>query len=126
MSLSLSTVMINTEDTARLVDFYRQALGEPRFEGNGYTGWLAGAGFLMIGPHSEVKGTNEMPGRIMVNFETPDVAAEFERLRGIGAQVIAEPYQPGDDAGDMWLATLADPDGNYFQIASPMGDPAAM
>src|SRR5512132_492215 len=30
----------------------------------------------MIGPHSEVKGRNEMPGRIIVNFETPNVRGE--------------------------------------------------
>ncbi|HVE63417.1 MAG TPA: VOC family protein [Mycobacteriales bacterium] len=119
MALNLNTVMINTEDTARLAAFYRKALGEPGFEDHGYTGWKAGAAYLMVGPHSDVKGSNEMPGRIMANFETDDVPGEFERLKGIGARVIAEPYQPG--AGDgMWLATLADPDGNYFQLASPM------
>jgi hypothetical protein len=31
-----------------------------------------------------------------------------------------EPYQPGPAGGEMWLGTLADPDGNYFQLASPM------
>jgi predicted enzyme related to lactoylglutathione lyase len=120
MALNLNTVMINTEDTARLAAFYREALGEPGYEGEGYTGWKAGSGFLMVGPHSDVKGSNEMPGRIMFNFETDDVPGEFARLKGIGARVIAEPYQPGEAGDEMWLATLADPDGNYFQLASPM------
>jgi hypothetical protein len=26
----------------------------------------------------------------------------------------------GADAADFWLATFADPDGNFFQVASPM------
>ena len=65
----------------------------------------------MIGPHSEVKGQNEMPGRIMINFETPDVKGEFDRLKALGATVEHEPYQPGPVDGEMWLATLADPDG---------------
>ena len=73
----------------------------------------------MIGPHSAVKGSNEMPGRIMINLETQDVKGEFARLKAVGATVQQEPYQPGPAGGEMWLATLADPDGNYFQIASP-------
>ncbi len=121
--LSLTTVMLNTEDTSRLAGFYRQVLGEPGFEGNGYTGWQAGNGFLMVGPHSEVKGSNETPGRILLNFETADVSAEFDRLKGLGATVVQEPYHPGGGGADMpemTLATLADVDGNYFQLASPM------
>ena len=51
-------------------------------------------------------------------------AIEFERIKGLGATVEHEPYQPGGDAaGEMWLATFADPDGNFFQIATPMPMP---
>ena len=42
---------------------------------------------------------------------------EFERIKGVGAAVIAAPYQIGEG----WIATLADPDGNYFQLMTPMG-----
>lgn len=118
--LSLNTVMINSEQPEVLSDFYTKVLGEPGWNDGGYVGWQAGAGWLMIGPHSEVKGTNEMPGRIIVNFETPDVKAEFARLKDLGVTVQQEPYQPGPGDGEMWLATLADPDGNFFQLASPM------
>ena len=45
--------------------------------------------------------------------------AEYERLRGLGVGVYKEPYRPAE-AADLWLATLEDPDGNYFQLASPM------
>jgi len=55
----------------------------------------------------------------MFNFETSEVKTEFERMKGLGAKVIAEPYQMGDGRGH-WIATLADPDGNYFQLMSPM------
>jgi predicted enzyme related to lactoylglutathione lyase len=118
--LNLSGIMINSEDVSTLSEFYRKVLGTPGWEQDGYVGWQVGSGLLMLGPHSEVKGTNEMPGRIMCNLETPDVKGEFDRIKGFGAQVVAEPYQPGAGAGDMWLATLADPDGNYLQLASPM------
>jgi len=119
--LNLTTVMIGSEDPKQLGKFYTKILGEPGWEDSGYTGWQAGSGMLMIGPHSEVKGRSESPGRIIVNFETPDVKGEFERIKGLGATVTAEPYQPGaESAGDMWLAIFEDPDGNLFQLASPM------
>jgi predicted enzyme related to lactoylglutathione lyase len=119
--LDLNTVMINSEDPPRLAAFWTTILGEPGFRDEAYTGWKAGSAFLMVGPHSEVKGVNEMPGRMLINFETADVQGEFERLKGLGATVVQEPYRPGgDDMPDMMLATLADPDGNYFQLASPM------
>jgi predicted enzyme related to lactoylglutathione lyase len=118
--LNLSTVMIGTEDVDRLKVFYTKVLGDPGWEDGGYVGWQAGSGMLMIGQHSEVKGRNESPGRVIVNFETADVKAEFERIKGVGAEVSHEPYQPGGEGEQMWLATFADPDGNLFQLASPM------
>jgi predicted enzyme related to lactoylglutathione lyase len=119
--LNLTTIMINSEDPARLSEFYTKVLGAPGWDEGGFVGWQAGSGMLMVGPHSEVKGSNEMPGRIMVNFETADVQGEYDRLRALGAVVQHEPYQPGGGAGgEMWLATLSDPDGNFFQLASPM------
>jgi predicted enzyme related to lactoylglutathione lyase len=57
----------------------------------------------------------------MWNIETDDVPGDFERFKAAGAMVIAEPYNPGDEADEpMRIATLADPDGNYFQLVSPM------
>jgi predicted enzyme related to lactoylglutathione lyase len=119
--LNLSTVMINSEDPKALKTFYTKVLGKPGWEDESYVGWQVGNAMLMLGPHSEVKGQNEMPGRIMINFETSDVKGEFERIKGLGATVQHEPYQPGGGAGsEFWLATFEDPDGNYFQLASPM------
>ena len=40
-------------------------------------------------------------------------------MKGAGATVVAEPYRP-DENSEMWIATFADPDGNYFQLASVM------
>lgn len=121
--LNMTTVMLGTEDPATLGAFYTKVLGEPEWQDSAYIGWRAGNGALMIGGHSEVKGRNDSPGRIMLNFETPDVQAEFDRIKDLGAEVVAEPYQPGGESapeGEFWLATFADPDGNYFQLASPM------
>ena len=117
--LNFTTVMIGSEDVAALRTFYTQILGEPGWDDGGYTGWQAGSGMLMIGPHSDVKGRNQTPGRIILNFETPDVQSEFQRVRDLGATVVQEPYKPSSEM-EMWLATFEDPDGNYFQLASPM------
>ena len=118
--LSLTTVMIYSEDPKPLTDFYTKLLGEPAWAEGGYAVWQAGHGSIMTGPHSEVKGRNEMPGRIIVNFETPDVKGEFERIKALGAKVEREPYNPEGDGEDMLLATFEDPDGNFFQLATPM------
>jgi predicted enzyme related to lactoylglutathione lyase len=117
--LNLNTVMVGSDDAQALSAFYTKVLGEPAWQDEGYTGWQVGDAWLMIGSHSEVKGRNEMPGRIMINFETADVLGEFERIKGLGARVEQDPYAPGDDA-EMRLATFEDPDGNFFQLASPM------
>jgi predicted enzyme related to lactoylglutathione lyase len=117
--LNLNTVMIGSDDPKGLSEFYTKVLGKPQWEDSGYTGWQAGDAMLMIGAHSEVKGRNEMPGRVILNFVTQDVKGEFERIKGLGASVVQEPYQPGG-AQDLWLATFEDADGNYFQLASPM------
>jgi predicted enzyme related to lactoylglutathione lyase len=51
------------------------------------------------------------------------VSGDFERCKTAGATVVAEPYNPGDGSDDtMRIATLADPDGNYFQLMSPMSE----
>ena len=121
--LNFNFVLIGSEEPKALTEFYTKVLGDPAWDEGGFVGWQAGSATLMVGPHSEVKGRNEAPGRIILNFETPDVQGEFDRIKGLGTTVVREPYQPGGDAPEMWLATFEDPDGNYFQLASPM--PAA-
>ena len=80
---------------------------------------MIGSGAVTVGPHDEVTGANPQPGRLIWNIETPDVKSEFDRLVAAGATVIREPYSPGEDESGS-ICTLADPDGNYFQLMSPM------
>jgi predicted enzyme related to lactoylglutathione lyase len=126
MALNFNNVMLGSEDSKTLADFYSQVLGKPNpdwsDEANGWFGWQVGDGSLVIGPHSEVKGKSQEPARVMLNFSTPDVQAEFDRIRGLGAEVVAEPYEPG--GGGMQMCTFADPDGNYFQLATPWEPPS--
>lgn len=127
MAMNLNNVMLGSEDSRRLADFYSRVLGAKADwsdEANGWFGFQAGDGSLAIGPHSEVSGRNTQPGRIMLNFSVADVRGEFERIKELGAEVVAEPYQPAEGGG-MVLCTFADPDGNYFQLAPPW-DPDSM
>jgi len=114
-------VLIGSEDPKRLVDFYTKLFGEPAFDENGYTGWGSAAGWITIGPHDQVKGTNTEPGRLIWGTMSNDVRGDFERFVAAGATVVREPYDPsGQDGSDALIATFADPDGNYFQLMSPM------
>jgi predicted enzyme related to lactoylglutathione lyase len=121
--LNLNSVMIGTKQPKALAAFYENVLGEaPGMvdEAQGYWGWQVGSTFLSVMDHSAMVGRTKDPGRVMFNFETPQVQSEFARIKALGAVVIKEPYQ----MGEAWIATLADLDGNYFQLLSPMGSPS--
>jgi predicted enzyme related to lactoylglutathione lyase len=120
--MNLNSILIGSEDPKRLAEYYTKLFGPPMYEDEGYSGWQLGTGWMSVGAHDQVKGKNASPGRILWNLETPDVKSEFDRLREAGAIVVQEPYVPGPSDGDveMWIATLADPDDNYFQLMSPM------
>ncbi len=119
--MNLNSVLIGSEDPQRLVDYYTKLFGDPAWSDGGYTGWQLGSGGIMVGPHDQVKGTNQQPGRVIWNIETPEVKTEFDRMVSAGATVVREPYNPADDDSDALLCTFSDPDENYFQLASPMG-----
>lgn len=117
--LNFNSLLLFSENPKGLADFYKKVFeSEPAWSGGDFVGFEVGGGEFMIGPHDKVRGKNSNPERIMFNFETEDVKGEFERIKGLGAGVVAEPYNPKEDP-DGVLATFADPDGNYFQIASP-------
>jgi predicted enzyme related to lactoylglutathione lyase len=112
--------MIGTKQLKVLAAFYEKVLGKPAEmvdEEHGFYGWSAGACYFSILDHSEMSGNTKDPGRVMLNFETAQVKEEFARIKTQGGKVIREPYEM--DGG--WIATLADPDGNYFQLVTPMG-----
>lgn len=115
--LNLNSLMVGTMQVKVMADFYQKVFGKkPDMSEGGYSGWLVGNTFFTVGEHSEMKGKTKDPGRIMFNFETKEVKEEFERIRKIeGAEIIKEPYE----MGGAWIATLADPDGNYFQLMTP-------
>ena len=119
--MNFNSILIGSEDPQRLVDYYTKLFGAPGWNDGGYTGWLIGSGAVTVGPHDQVAGKSAHPGRIIWNIETADVRGVFDRFKAAGAIVIAEPYGFGGAPPDTLIATLADPDDNYFQLMSPMG-----
>lgn len=115
--LNLNSIMIGSHQPKVLIEFYEKILDKkPDMGEEDWAGWQVESAFLGIGPHSEISGSSKEPARIMFNFETNDVDGEFERIKDLGAEVVKEPYEP---AHGMKMATFADPDGNYFQLATP-------
>ena len=117
--LNLNSVMIGTMQPKVLADFYTGVIGKPaemEDAENGFFSWQVGSSYLSILQHSETAGKSKDPARVIMNFETPEVRSEFDRIKPLGGTVIREPYEMGGG----WIATLADPDGNYFQLVTPM------
>ena len=117
--MNFNGILIGSADPDRLVEYYTRLFGAPGMQEGGYAGWQFGSAYVTVGPHSEVSGQNASPGRLIWNLESPDVRGEFDRFKAAGAIVVAEPYEM-DEAPGYAIATLADPDGNYFQLVSPM------
>ena len=120
--MNFNNILIGSDNPEQLAAYYAKLFGEPMYKDAAYTVWQLGTGFLSVGPHSEVSGNNPSPGRLIWNIESDDVQADFARFKDAGAIVIREPYT-FEQAPGSWIATLADPDDNYFQLQSPMGPP---
>ena len=133
--MNLNSILIGSEAPQTLVEYYTTLRSQraveraddyvfgvwrPWWEDGGYTGWQIGTGGITVGPHDQVLGRNTQPGRLIWNIESADVKGDFEKLKAAGATVIQDPYNPGDDQSEMWIATFSDPDSNYFQLVSPM------
>ncbi len=97
-----------------LLPFYRDVLGltvrlqTPAFVVFGEVG----APTLALGTHSEVRGRNADSARHMVGLLTDDVTADWNRLKAAGVEFVEEPK----DYGNLWIATLKDPEGNLIQL----------
>jgi predicted enzyme related to lactoylglutathione lyase len=114
--LNLSSIMIGSENPKALAEFYEKVFGRPAdWAEDGWYSWKVGDTYLSIGEHSEVKGKAKEPQRLILNFESEKVKEEFARIKKLGSTVIKKPYE----VEGAWIATFADPDGNYFQLMSP-------
>lgn len=118
--LNFNSIMVNTQDLERLSSFYSAVFEkEPDMKEEGYAGFLVGSAFFSLGFHDKIQGASKDPDRVLFNFETSDVRGQFERVSKIkGVKIVKEPYSMGEN-GQFWIATLADPDGNLFQLVTP-------
>lgn len=115
--LNLNSIMMGTMQPKVMITFYEKVFGKkPDMSEEKWAGWTVGNCFFGVGEHSEMIGKTKDPGRIMFNLETKEVKKEFTRIKAIkGAGVIKEPYE----MQGAWIATIADPDGNFFQLMTP-------
>ena len=120
--MNFNSILIGSEDPDQLADYYSKIFGAPDFHDAGFSAWQIGTGSLTIGARSEVHGRNPSPGRLIWNIETADVRGDFEKFKAAGATVITEPYEFQAAPGSL-IATFEDPDGNYFQLLTPMEMP---
>ncbi len=121
--LKLNSIMLGSDQPDVLGEFYEKVFGKApnMHEGNWY-GWQFDGFNFSVGEHSEVKGKNNLPQRVIFNIESSDVKEDFKKVAKIeGVEVVKEPYSMEGWEG-AWIATLADPDGNYFQLMSPWKD----
>ena len=108
--------MIGSHKPKVLAEFYEKVLAKPAdWTDEDWYGWQEGNTHLTIGEHSKVKGKAKEPERIILNFETKKVKEEFKRIKALGTKVIQVPYEM--EGG--WIASFADPDGNFFQLMTP-------
>ena len=107
------TVMIGTAQPEALARFYGDVLGLERVGRFRDPVFRAGAGFIRVLDHSQIRGRNPQPARMQINLFVDDARAEVERVRAQGVRVVREPER------EFWggvVATLEDPDGNYVQL----------
>lgn len=117
--LNLNSIMVGTSQPKVMGEFYQKVFDKkPDMEEGDSWGWKVGSTFFSVAEHSEVNGQAKEPQRMILNLETNDVKGEFERIKATGATVIKEPYTMEGWEGS-WIATFADPDGNYFQLMTP-------
>ncbi len=125
MIRGLDSVLISSENPKALADFYKDKVGlefEDEFEygEKGEAGFMfkVGSTGLTILPHSDIKGKNTNPARIMFNIEVDDEEVEVKRLTDAGVKVVADIYHV---EGYGYIATFEDVDGNYFQFVQVRG-----
>ena len=110
---------VGTERPKELGTFYQKVLNlEPAWASDDMIGFMIDDFRLEIMKHDQVSGKNTDPARLFFNLMVDDVRAEFKRIVALGAGVVQEPYVYSDEDTDLVFATLADLDGNYFQLVS--------
>ena len=115
----ISAILIWSEDYKALTDWYVTKLGAKIIEelthpdDTGF-GMHLGESYLWVGKHSEIKGKNKDPFRIMFNLTVDSVTDAYNELKDKGVEFIVSPFKA--PTFDKYFATFSDLDGNTIQL----------
>ena len=120
MIKGIESVLLGSENATKLAKFYKETVelkqtGEFEMGENNEMCYMFenGSVSLAIMDHSEVKGKNKNPERIIINFEVGDVEKEVARLKKAKVKQKQDIYHI---EGYGYVSTFVDPDGNFFQL----------
>jgi predicted enzyme related to lactoylglutathione lyase len=102
----------DARDAERLAQFWGAVLDREIAPGGsaGHAGVAAGGGAPRMSFH-QVPEDKTVKNRLHVDLVTPDHDRELHRILGLGATVVGE-----QGAGGLRWTTLADPEGNEFDL----------
>ena len=121
MIKGIDAILLSSENAQKLADFYKNIIGlKVKYEFEMGDDKEAVIGFEMgtssdfvIMDHSKVKGRNNNPERMIINFEVDNIENEVKRLDKNNVKKIQDIYHI-EEYG--LVATFEDLDGNYFQL----------
>jgi predicted enzyme related to lactoylglutathione lyase len=121
----LEGVIISSSNAKKLAGFYQDTVGLKQVQeyvmGDHdeavFVFDLAGISLAIV-DHSDVKGKNANPERVMLNFEVDNIDQEVARLKQAKVKLVQDTYHVQDYGH---IATFADPEGNYFQLVKTQG-----
>lgn len=107
MSQGLRTVVYAVSDLDRSKEFYTTLFEQkPYFDEPFYVGFNIGGYELGLVPESTRPGG---AGGVVAYWAVEDIQAAYHRAVELGATALETPNNVG---GEIWVATVADPDGN--------------
>ncbi|MGW5387505.1 VOC family protein [Nocardia sp. NPDC003963] len=115
MGLTIACTTYDCADAAELANFYARLLGHPVDPEAGEFFATVGRESGMTPPLMFVKVPERTPGKNSIHLDllADDLPAEIERALALGARHIGD----FGESGMKWT-TLADPEGNLFDIAA--------
>lgn len=120
MIKGVESILLGTSNATKLAKFYRETVGlkqtmemEMGDGGEKVFGFEFGKVSFVVMDHSDVKGENKNPERIILNFEVDDIEKEVKRMDGKKVKKQQDIYHV---EGYGLVATFIDPDGNFFQL----------
>jgi hypothetical protein len=117
MPIALGQVVVDCVDAEKLATFWSRLLGQPLAEGaSQFWAMIPAPADKSLPPLMFLQVENPTSGKNKWHLDlfADDPAAEIERAIGLGAS------RHGDyDEYDTVWTTLADPEGNLFDVAAP-------